>query len=87
MALIEAILSKENHLIKQGIGDAASHAPLAGTIDKQMTMLLHLGHLLFTHGPPQQVGLTERVAGQVLGDPHDLLLIHHDPIGFLKDRL
>ena len=87
MALVEAIFGKQNHLVKQGIGDAAGHAPLAGTINKQIAMLLHLGHLLFTHGAPQQVGLTEGIAGQILGDPHDLLLVDHDPVGFLEDRL
>ena len=50
-------------------------------------MLLHLRHLLLAHRPPQQIGFAERIAGQILGDPHDLLLVHHDPVGFLQDRL
>ena len=63
VALVEAIFGKQNHLVKQGIGDTAGHTPLAGAINKQMAMLLHLRHLLFTHGATQQVGFAKGIAG------------------------
>ena len=50
-------------------------------------MFLHLGHLLLTHRPTQQVGLPQGIARQILRDPHDLLLIHHDSVGFAQNRL
>ena len=86
MALVEAILGEQHHLLEQGFGDPGLHASLGGALDKQALVLLHLALLLFAHGPPQQVGLAEGIAGQVLGDLHDLLLIHHDPVGLIEDR-
>ena len=50
-------------------------------------MLLHLGYFFLAHRPPEQVGLTQGVAGQILRDPHDLFLIHHDSVGLGQDRL
>ena len=37
--------------------------------------------LLLTHGSPEQVGLSEGVPGELLGDLHDLLLIDDQAIG------
>ena len=49
-----------------------------------------LGHFLrffLTHGTPQQVSTTQRVAGKFLRDLHDLLLVENNPVGGLKNGL
>ena len=43
--------------------------------------------LLLAHGLAQDVGLAQGEAGQGRGDLHDLLLVDHDPVGLLQDRL
>lgn len=87
MALVEAVLGEHHHLIEQRLGDGGIHAPFAGPTDELVTMLLHLRHFLLAHGPPQQIGFTQGIARQILGNPHDLLLVDHDPVGLLEDRL
>ena len=50
-------------------------------------MLLHLTFLLLTHGTAEQVRFPQGITSQVLGDLHDLLLVDHDAVGFLQNRL
>ena len=50
-------------------------------------MFLHLTLFLLTHRPPQQVCFAKGIASQFLSDLHDLLLVNHDPVSLLKDRL
>ena len=87
MTLVEAVLSEQHHLLEEGLGHPGINAPFSGALNKNILMLFHLAFLLLAHGPPQQISLAEGIAGQVLGDPHDLLLINHDSIGFPKNRL
>ena len=87
MTLVKAVLSEQHHLLKERLGHPGINTPFSGTFNKNILMLFHLTFLLLTHGPPQQIGFAEGIAGQVLSDPHDLLLIHHNSIGFLENRL
>ena len=41
--------------------------------------------LLLAHRPAQQVGAAERVAGELLGDRHDLLLVDDQAVGLAED--
>ena len=43
--------------------------------------------LLLAHGPAQQVGLAQRVAGQLLRDRHDLFLVDDQAVGLAEDVL
>ncbi len=52
-----------------------------------LALRVHLRLDLLPHRAAQQIGAAERVAGQHLGDLHDLLLVDHDAVGFLEDRL
>ncbi len=54
---------------------------------KMAPLLGHFLGLLLAHGAAQHVGAAERVAGQHLRGLHDLLLVDHDAVGFLEDRL
>ena len=59
MALVEAVLGKEHHLVKEFVGHLGVNAPLTRPLHKDAAMLLHLRHLLLTHGAAQQVGFAE----------------------------
>ena len=87
MALVEAVFGEQHHLLEQRFGDARVNTPLTGTLHEDALVLLHLALFLLAHGAPQQVGFTEGVARQVLGDAHDLLLVDHDSVGLPQDRL
>ena len=87
MALVEAVFSEENHLIEQFVGDLFINAALSSTLNEDAAVLLHLGHFFLAHRPPEQIGLPQGVTGQILRDPHDLFLVHHDPVGLGQDRL
>ena len=59
MALVEAVLGKEHHLVKEFVGHLGVNAPLTRPLNKDAAMLLHLRDFLLTHGAPQQVGFAE----------------------------
>ena len=87
MALVEAVLGEEHHLIEELVGDLGVNAALTRALHKDVSVLLHLRDLFLTHGPAQQVRLAQGIARQILSDLHDLLLVDHDPVGLLQDRL
>ena len=87
MALVETVFSKQNHLLKQRLRYSRFDATFRGATNKKSLVFLHLTLFLLTHSPPQQVCFAKGVASQFLSDLHDLLLVNHDPIGLLKDRL
>ena len=41
--------------------------------------------LLFTHGTTEHVGTAKGESCNFLGNLHDLFLVNHDAVGFLKD--
>ena len=47
----------------------------------------HFRRNLLAHGAAQDVSLAHRIAGQFPGDAHDIVLVGHDAVGFLEDRL
>ncbi|CAI8357203.1 MAG: Uncharacterised protein [Cyanobium sp. ARS6] len=87
MTLVEAVLSEQHHLIKQLIGDLGVNAALRRSLHKYAAMLLHLRYFFLAHGPAQKIRFSKGVAGQVLRDAHDLLLVHHDSVGLAQNRL
>ena len=60
---------------------------LRRALDEDRALLGHFLGLLFAHRAAQHVGAAQRVAGENLRGLHDLLLIDHDAVGFLQDRL
>lgn len=87
MALVEAVFGEQHHLLEQPFGHTLIHTPFGGALHEQALVFLHLALFLLPHCPPQQVGLTKGIAGQILGNAHDLLLVDHDSVGFLENRL
>ncbi len=87
MRFVKAVLGKGNHLIKQLLGNCRTDIMGRCPGDKGFTVLFHFGNFLFAHRPPQQVGLTEAVAGQVLSNAHDLLLVENRAVGVFENRL
>ena len=87
MALVEAVLGEQDHLVEQLVGDLGVNATLRCSLHKDAAMLLHLRDFFLAHGATQQIRLAKGVAGQVLRDAHDLLLVHHDSVGLAQNRL
>ncbi len=73
---IEQILAQ---LLRMSLRGAPGDEPFALGADELA--------LLLRHDPSQLVGLSHRVAGDLHGDLHDLLLVDHDPVGIREDVL
>ena len=85
VALVEAVAGELVDLLEDLLGLGLGHAARDRALDEVLALGLHLRADLLAHGPAQQVGGAERIAGQLLGDLHDLLLVDHDPEGLLQD--
>src|SRR5271157_953853 len=62
-------------------------ASLDGASYETLALFGHCLRVLLAHCAAQQIGFTERVASQVIGDLHYLLLIDNHPESFLQVRL
>ena len=82
MRLVKTIPSKPFHQIKHLIGLDLWNSFFRCALSKNNPVLGHFFGLLFAHCSAQQIRATQRVSTQELSDLHDLLLIHHDAIGF-----
>ena len=56
-------------------------------VGEGLELLVQLLLLLLAHRPAQQVGLAQRVAGELLGDRHHLLLVDDQAVGLAQDLL
>ena len=87
MRFVEAVAGELGHLVEDQLGAALVDLALQRAFDEQRPLRVHLGLDLLAHRPAQQIGAAQRIAGQHLGDLHDLLLVDHDAVGFLQDPL
>ena len=87
VGFVEAVLGKFVHQVENRFGLFGIQFICLGSFKKQPLLTGHLFVIFLTHGAAQQVGLSERIAGQGAGNLHDLLLIDDDPVGILQDRL
>ena len=87
MGFVEAVTGELLHQVEDRAGGFGIHALGAGAVDEDAALALHLVGLLLAHGPAQQVGVAQRVTGQLLGDLHHLLLVDHDALGLAEQRL
>ena len=53
-------------------------------LDERLALGVHLGLDLLAHGAAQEIGAAQRVAGELLGDLHHLLLVDDDAVGLLR---
>ena len=83
-AVAREFLQQVEDLVGLGGRDAVG---IRATLHEGLALQDHLLELLFAHGPTEQVGSPEGVAGQDLRRLHHLLLINQDPVGFTGDGL
>ena len=81
MRLVEAVARKFFHQIEYGFGPRLHHAASHRAVNEDAALLGHLFRLLLAHGAPQQIGATQRIAGQHLRDLHHLFLVENDAVG------
>ena len=62
--LVEAVGGELRHELEDLVGDLGVDALLLGAGEELGLLLLHRLLLLLAHGAAQEIGLTERVAGQ-----------------------
>ena len=72
---------------KIAIGGRFRNAVRGRTRQKPRALRVHLRLDLLAHGAAKQIGFRQRIAGEVLADLLDLLLIGDDPEGLFQDRL
>ena len=83
MALVKAVAGKLCHEVKYGFCLFLVYALFEGTLHESFLLGLHDLRDLFTHGASEKVTFSQAVAGKLLGNLHDLLLVHYDPVGLL----
>jgi hypothetical protein len=84
---VEAVAGEEGHEVEHLAGHLAIHAARHRAGHEPLLLLVHDRLVFFAHRAAEQVGAAQAVAGQHLGDLHDLLLVDDDPVGVLEDRL
>ena len=87
VGLVEAVLRELGAGVEDGDGGVPVDPALGRAHEEAAALGVHLGLDLLAHGAAQEVGLGERIAGQILGDLLDLLLVGDDAVGRLEDRL
>ncbi len=87
--LAEAELGEAGDAPEELLGDpGVETAMLLATADEVVVQRLHLEpRAVPVHGPPEAVGLTRAVAGELHDDAQDLLLVEDDPLGFRQNWL
>ena len=86
MAFVESVLGEFFQKVKDGIGLLRGDLVYPGAaFDKNFALFCHFLHVLFTHCPPEKIGLSEGIACQFAGGLLDLFLIDDDAVGFGAD--
>ena len=85
--LVEAVAGEFFHQVEDGVGLVAGQAVLRRALAELGALLRHLLDVFLAHRAAQQIGAAERVAADDLRHLHHLLLIDHDAVGLLQDRL
>ena len=85
VGLVEAIAGEFFHQVEDVVGGTLLDAIAQGALEEDLALLGHLLGLFLAHCAAQQIRAAEGVAGQFLGDLHDLLLVQDHAIGGLED--
>ncbi len=87
MGFVEPVACKFRHQIKDIFGLILRDIVFCSPLHEFTTLFFHdLGDFL-SHGAPENIGIAQAVAGQDVGNLHDLFLIDNDPVRFFKNRL
>ncbi len=76
--LVEAVAGELLHQIEDADYFVFGVLALEGSLDKAGALLGHLLGIFFAHGAAKQIGFAQGVAGEHVGDLHDLLLVDDD---------
>ena len=86
MRLVEAVAGKLGHQVKNILGLILRDIVLCSPGHEFFSFFFHDLGDLFTHGASQDIGITQGIVCQDIGNFHDLLLVDDDPVGLFKDR-
>ena len=87
VGLVEAVAAEGLDLVGQRRGGGRVQSPFDDPLLEAVQLGADQGGVLFAHCLAQHVGLAQRVARQVAGDPHHLLLVDDDPVGGIQHVL
>ena len=87
MGLVEGVGREGNDDVPQGLDRLLGVAVIDHALAEALELLVQDLLLLLTHGLTQDVCLAQRVARQLLGNLHDLLLVHDQTEGRSQDVL
>ena len=94
MGLVEGVVGEIIDLLIDGlsgglrnaIGNTACNSALRVAVNEGVLLPLNLGRFLLGDGPAHHVSLSQRIAGQLLENLNDLLLIDNTAIGDRENR-
>ena len=87
MRFVEAVSGELLHQVED-LGDLLRGKAFLGRASKEtLALLRHFGSAFLSHRPAEDVGVTQRITGQLVRDLHDLFLIEDDAVGFFKQLL
>ena len=87
MCLVEGVRGEGNDDVPQGLNRLLGVAVIDHALAEALELLVQDLLLLLTHRLTQNVCLAQRVPRQLLGDLHDLLLVHDQTEGRTQDVL
>ena len=82
--LVEAVTGELVDQVEDLVGEGLLDLARARALHEAVALLAHRGLVLLAHRAAQQVGATERVAGELPRHLHHLLLVHEDAVGGLQ---
>jgi len=84
VGLVEAVTGKMCHQVEDFFGHRFFDPVVQRPGHKFFPLFIHNVELFFSHGPPQQIRLTQAESPQLAGDVHHLFLIDNNAIGLLQ---
>ena len=84
---VDIVVDRLRGALADPVRDAALDAPARVAVQERAALLFNVLDLFLAHGAAEHIRLPERVAGKLLEDLNDLLLIDDAAVGDRQDRL
>ncbi len=84
---VEAVAREGLHLIEDLGGRLGIDFLFLRAVDETLALARHLLGIFLAHRAAENVGVAHAVAGEDLGNLHDLLLVDDDAVSVLERRL